>query len=258
MGIFSYIRCINKGNIKIRNMESIKHKKTCLYLRVSSVSQNLERQQTDKDDYEFCLEDKCSGTIPIFEREKGRLLKVMIEEGSINEIHIHSIDRSSRNLKSLLDFIDFSHAHGVSIFIKNLGLRTLGEDGKTSYVVKMIISIMGSFAEIENEIRKERQKEGIEIAKIKGKYKNRIKRGKETPQRFLMKHSKAVDYLNMGMKGSEVIRLLDGKINKNTITKIRKYISNEIYDGIKGKEFVEGLKQQPVVSPMEFVDIMGD
>jgi len=239
-------------------MKSIKHKKTCLYLRVSSVSQNLGRQQTDKEDYEFCLEDKCSGTIPIFEREKGRLLKVMIEEGSINEIHIHSIDRSSRNLKSLLEFIECCHSHGVCIYIKNLGMRTMDENGKTSYVITMIVSVMGAFSQVENEIRAERQREGIEIAKIKGKYKNRIKRGKETPQRFLMKHSKAVDYLKMGMKGSEVIRLLDGKINKNTITKIRKYISNEIYDGIKGKEFVEGLKQQPVVSPMEFVDIMGD
>jgi hypothetical protein len=55
-----------------------------------------------------------------------------------------------------------------------------------------------------------------------------------------------------------VIRLLDGKINKNTITKIRKYISNEIYDGIKGREYVEGLKQQPVVSSMEFADLMSD
>ena len=44
------------------------------------------------------------------------------------------------------------------------------------------------------------------------------------------------------MKGSEVIRLLDGKINKNTITKIRKYISNEIYDGIKGREYRGGIK----------------
>ena len=39
-----------------------------------------------------------------------------------------------------------------------------------------------------------------------------------------MKHSKAVNYLKKGMKGSEVIRLLDNKINKNTITKIKKHI----------------------------------
>lgn len=241
---------------------SKKFERTCLYLRVSSVSQNLERQQTDKDDYEFVLEDKCSGTIPIFERENGKLLKVMIEEGSINEVHIHSIDRSSRNLKSLLEFIEFCHSYGVSIFIKNLGLRTLGEDGKTSYVVKMIISIMGSFAEIENEIRRERQMEGIEIAKIKGKYKNRIPRGVETPKRFLMKHSKAVDYLRMGMKGSEVIRLLDGNINKNTITKIKKMMKKHMKETsteIMNKRKVEEWKKGEVYNELgstEFVDLI--
>ena len=55
----------------------------------------------------------------------------------------------------------------------------------------------------------DRQRECISIAKIKGAYDNRTPRGKETPHRFLMKHSKAVEYLKRGMKGSEVVRLLD-------------------------------------------------
>ena len=152
----------------------------------------------------------------------------MIDEGKVDYIHIHQIDRCARNLKSLLEFIEYTTERGVNVFFKKEGLNTLGEDGKTSYMVKLMISIMGAFGEVENEIRRERQMEGIEIAKIKGKYKNRIKRGKETPQRFLMKHSKAVDYLKKGMKGSEVIRLLDGKINKNTITKIKKHIYSEV------------------------------
>lgn len=91
-------------------------------------------------------------------------------------------------------------------------------------MVKMMISVMGAFAEVENEIRKERQAEGIRIAIADGRYDNRTKRGKETPKRFLMKHSKTVEYLRRGMKGSEVIRLLDNKINKNTITKLKKFI----------------------------------
>lgn len=245
-------------------MSNIKYPNVVLYSRVSSIQQNLSRQLTEQEEYEYTLEDKCSGTIPIFEREKGRLLRVMIEEGKVKEVHIHSIDRSARNLKSLLDFIDFSHSYGVSIFIKNLGLRTLGEDGKTSYVVKMIISIMGSFAEIENEIRKERQMEGIEIAKIKGRYQNRTPRGKETPKQFLMKHSKAVDYLRMGMKGSEVIRLLDGNINKNTITKIKKYMKKEMKNtsiDIMNQKKVQEWKEGNVYNELgssEFVDLMRD
>ena len=204
-----------------------------LYVRCSTIEQKTDRQTTDygvslKDNFEYFLEDKESGSVPIFERKNGKLLKVMIDEGKVDYIHIHQIDRCARNLKSLLEFIEYTTERGVNVFFKKEGLNTLGEDGKTSYMVKLMISIMGAFGEVENEIRRERQMEGIEIAKIKGKYKNRIKRGKETPQRFLMKHSKAVDYLKKGMKGSEVIRLLDGKINKNTITKIKKHIYSEV------------------------------
>ena len=151
----------------------------------------------------------------------------MIDEGTINHIHIHQIDRCARNLKSLLEFIEYTSERGVNVHFKKEGINTLGEDGKPSYMINMMISIMGAFAQVENEIRAERQKEGIRIAQIKGKYNNRIPRGKETPQRFLMKHSRAVEYLKMGMKGSEVIRLLDGNINKNTITKIKKHIHLE-------------------------------
>ncbi|MGB1449345.1 MAG: recombinase family protein [Flavobacteriaceae bacterium] len=203
-----------------------------LYVRCSTAFQNTDRQSTDygvslKDNFQYFLEDKESGTIPIFERKNGKLLKVMIDEGTINHIHIHQIDRCARNLKSLLEFIEYTSERCVNVHFKKEGINTLGEDGKPSYMITMMISIMGAFAQVENEIRAERQKEGIRIAQIKGKYNNRTPRGKETPQRFLMKHSKAVEYLKVGMKGSEVIRLLDGNINKNTITKIKKHLHLE-------------------------------
>jgi DNA invertase Pin-like site-specific DNA recombinase len=205
-----------------------------LYVRCSTINQKTDRQSENdygkslKEDFQFFLEDKESGSVPIFERKNGKLMKVMIDGGRINHIHIHQIDRCARNLKSLLEFIEYTSERGVNVFFKKEGINTLGEDGKTSYMVKMMISVMGTFAEVENEIRKERQTEGIRIAIADGRYENRTKRGKETPQRFLMKHSKAVEYLRRGMKGSEVIRLLDNKINKNTITKIKKHLHLDI------------------------------
>jgi predicted site-specific integrase-resolvase len=48
-------------DIKIR-----KEKRTIRYNRVSSISQNLERQQKNNKLYTYVFEDKCSGTIPLF------------------------------------------------------------------------------------------------------------------------------------------------------------------------------------------------
>ena len=107
-----------------------------------------------------------------------------------------------------------------------------------NFLLKLFDIISSRVSNIDNKI-------------LKNKYSNR-------KGFIILSGASAVDYLKMGVKGSEVIRLLEGKINKNTITKIRKYISNEIYDGIRGKEFTDGLKQQPVESSSEFVDILMD
>jgi len=191
------------------------------YNRVSSINQNLDRQQKNNESYTYVFEDKCSGTTPIFERMYGVYLKEYVEQGKVDEISIHSIDRLARNLRDLLYVIEFFHSNNVSLYIENLGMRTL-VDGKMNYTIKMMVSVMGSFSEIENEIRRERQMEGIEIAKSLGKYKNRKKRGSESTMVFLEKYKKPLELLEKGYKGSEVCKICN--LNKNTITKIKKYI----------------------------------
>ena len=198
--------------------------KTLRYNRISSISQNLDRQQQNNEKYTFVFEDKCSGSIPLFDRKYGMYLKEYVEQGKVNEISIHSIDRLARNLRDLLNAIEFFNSNGVSLYIENLGMRTL-VDGKMNYTIKMMISILGSFGEIENEIRKERQMEGIEIAKNLGKYDNRKSRGRETIMAFLQKHKKAVELLEQGYKGSHVSKICN--LNKNTVSKIKKLIATK-------------------------------
>ncbi len=199
--------------------------KTLRYNRISSATQNLDRQQQNNEKYTYVFEDRCSGTIPLFDRKYGKYIKEYVEQNKIDEISCHSIDRLFRTLRNLLEVIDFFHSHGVSLYIENLGMRTL-VDGKMNYTIKMMISVMGSFSEIENEIRKERQMEGIEIAKSLGKYKNRKLRGKESTLDFLQKHKQAVDLLEQGYKGSHVCKICN--LNKNTISKIKRYLKPQL------------------------------
>ena len=58
------------------------------------------------------------------------------------------------------------------------------------------------------------------------------------------------------MKNIELAKL--GGVHFNTITKIRKIIGVEKMNKKQGEEFVKGLKQQPIVSSNEFVDLMMD
>jgi DNA invertase Pin-like site-specific DNA recombinase len=68
----------------------------------------------------------------------------------------------------------------------------------------------------------ENQRQGIEIAKLKGAYLGRKTGSKEDTLQFLTKpkNKKALEYLKKGYKSVEVAKLTD--LNINTITKIKK------------------------------------
>ena len=95
---------------------------------------------------------------------------------------------------------------------------------KESPISKMIISILGIVAEMERKQIKERQKEGIELAKLRGVYKGRAHGSKEDLRTFLSKPkiAKTIEYLKKGYKASEISKIVG--IHVNTITKVKKMV----------------------------------
>lgn len=201
-----------------------------LYVRISSLEQNLDRQLNNSNDYNYVIEDKCSGAIPFFEREGGRKIEKLISKNEITSLYVHQIDRLGRNLLDILNTINFFNKKGICIHIIQQGLKTLNDDGSENPIAKMTISILGVVAEMERNLIKERQKEGILIAKAKGTYKGRAKGSSVSNLDFLNKPKvkKAIDYLNNGMKGVEVSKLTGLHLNTiSKIVKIKKQVNGE-------------------------------
>ncbi|WNH10998.1 recombinase family protein [Thalassobellus suaedae] len=73
----------------------------------------------------------------------------------------------------MLNTISIFNSKKINIHFIQQGLQTLNEDGTENIISKMIISILGVVAEMEPNLIRERQKEGILIAKVKGVYKGR-------------------------------------------------------------------------------------
>ena len=86
-------------------------------------------------------------------------------QGHLDELIVHQIDRLGRNLLDILKTIAFFNTKKVNIEFKKQGLRTLNEDGSENDISKMVISILGVVAEMERKMIRERQLEGIAIAK---------------------------------------------------------------------------------------------
>ena len=155
-----------------------------LYCRVSTLDQKTDRQKVSEADYKIVIEDKCSGAIPFFDRDGGKQILKLIEKNALTSLFVLSIDRLGRDLRDIINTIHFFTEKGISIHFISQGLRTLDDNGKENPISKMMISILGVVGEMERTQIKERQIEGIKIAKLKGVYKGRVEGSKEDLLKF--------------------------------------------------------------------------
>lgn len=195
-----------------------------LYVRVSSFSQNSDRQLLVQNNYDLVVEDKVSGAVPFAERNGGMQVLSLLNKSAISNLLVWEIDRLGRDLADILHTIKLFTDNGVSIHFLNQNLSTLNTDGTINPVSNMIISILGSVSQMERNQIRERQLEGIKIAKAKGKYLGRKKGSKEPIEKFLLKHQKSIKYLRQGMSVRETAKLAG--VHFNTVAKVKKAIKS--------------------------------
>ena len=194
------------------------------YKRISSLGQCLDRQSIHDDKFDLIIEDKCSGTIPFFQRPNGSKILELSKRGLITSLHTISIDRLGRNLRDILNVIHELDSKNICIHFESQGLTTRDPNGKKNYVASLTIATLAVVAELEKTIQYERQMEGIRLAKLRSDkpYKGRLQGSKETIQKFLNKDKnlKALSLLRKGYKVCEVAKIL--QISPTTVTKVKK------------------------------------
>jgi len=137
------------------------------YIRVSTFDQNPERQlegvQVDR-----IFADKASGK----DVKRPQLEALMSFARAGDTVVVHSMDRLARNLDDLRRIVQTLTQRGVHIKFDKKHLCFTGED---SPMANLMLSVMGAFAEFERALIKERQREGIALAKQRGAYRGRKK-----------------------------------------------------------------------------------
>lgn len=175
------------------------------YARVSSQDQNLDRQlemfKSIKPDRIFT--DKASGKN--MDRLGFQDMLSYVRDG--DHLYVASMDRLARNLKDLLEVSELLQKKKVAThFLKeNLSLIPSGDQSPIS---KLLLSMMGAVAEFERALIRERQAEGIALAKTRGVYK-----GRSPVSATLI--SQAKEKIAMGVPISRVAKNL--KIGRTTI-----------------------------------------
>lgn len=134
------------------------------YIRVSSESQNTDRQLAEIQ-VDRTFTEKLSGKS--LSRPVLQEMVSFIRDG--DEVHVHSLDRLARNLQDLLKLTEQITAKGASLHFHKEGLSFKGDGADP--MAKLLLGVLGSFAEFERSLILERQREGIALAKAKGAYK---------------------------------------------------------------------------------------
>lgn len=137
------------------------------YIRVSTLDQNPDRQLEGVQVSKVFI-DKASGKDT--QRPQLEALLSYVREG--DTLVVHSMDRLARNLDDLRRMVQQLTGRGVRIEFVKESLTFTGED---SPMANLLLSVMGAFAEFERALIRERQREGISLAKQRGVYRGRKK-----------------------------------------------------------------------------------
>jgi DNA invertase Pin-like site-specific DNA recombinase len=142
--------------------------KKLAYIRVSSVDQNTDRQlesiKAQSPDKLFT--DKCSGK----DTKRPQLAALLSYAREGDTVLVHSLDRLGRNLDDLRKLVTDLNDRGVAVQFLKENLTFTGDDDSLS---ELLFNMLGSFAEFERSLIRERQREGIALAKKAGVYRGR-------------------------------------------------------------------------------------
>jgi DNA invertase Pin-like site-specific DNA recombinase len=135
------------------------------YIRVSSSDQNTARQ-LDGIELERTFTDQCSGK----DAQRPQLQAALDYLRDGDELVVHSMDRLARNVEDMRRLVRELTEKGISVrFIKE-NMTFTGDDSPMN---QLMLTLLGAFAEFERSMIRERQREGIAIAKAKGAFKGR-------------------------------------------------------------------------------------
>ena len=168
------------------------------YIRVSSADQNTARQ-LESLELDQVFIDKVSGAT----RDRPQLEAMIKYVRKGDTLMVHSMDRLGRSQRDLINLIHELKDKGVALHFIQDNLRL--DPDKPCPRSEAFVGMLSTMAQFERSLSKERQKEGIVIAKTEGKYKAVGRKPAMKPDTI----SKARELIEIGVPKAQVARALN-------------------------------------------------
>ena len=140
------------------------------YARVSTKEQNLDRQLESLNYVSKVFSDKISGQS--VERPQIQAMLDYLREGDI--VIVTELDRLGRNNKDLTEIMNAIQQKGATLEVLNLpSMNGIEDENLRQLINNLVVELYKYQAESERKRIKERQAQGIELAKKKGRFTGR-------------------------------------------------------------------------------------
>jgi len=208
-------------------------KRVIHFIRKSTIGQELDHQENLLNDTSKqngwniveVIRETISGTKKNVDRKGIVRLQEVVSQGGVDLVVVWEISRISRSPRDFHNLLSFLHERGVGLYIKNLNLFTLTDDGKENHITSLILTLMSEISKMETLTLRERVKVSLNNLKQQGVILGRPIGTKEDEPQLLKKYPEVVKYIGMGLSIREVSKLT--KVSINTTNKISKIVRRE-------------------------------
>ena len=206
-------------------------KKVCIYARVSTQSQDYQRQLSElreyatRMNYEIVKEfsEKISGAKAIAERQALTELLEYAAANRIDKVLVYECSRISRRAIDFLQVIEQLTQMKVSVYILQNGLETLMADGSVNPIAQLVLGIIGQFNSMERSLIRSRMSSGYNHFRSNGGKVGRKEGYKKSDEQMKEQYSKELSLLKKGLSLRNIQAITGTSVN--TLRKLKVIIS---------------------------------
>ena len=207
----------------------VTNKKTTavIYARVSTNSQDYERQLNDLREYAGRMgyvvvkeyAEKISGAKKVAEREAMTDLLSFVEANHIDKVLIYECSRLSRRVADFVNIVDKLNELNTSLYIHQNGLETLQADGKINPIAQLVIGMLAQFNSMERSLIRSRMESGYNNYRSNGGVVGRKIGYRKSDEAMKDEYKEEIRLLRKGLSLRNVQKISGTSIN--TLRKIK-------------------------------------
>jgi DNA invertase Pin-like site-specific DNA recombinase len=192
------------------------------YNRVSTIGQSGDRFSADNEKYDLVLLDKVSGTVPFMEREKGKEIVKLVEDGKVTDIVVEELSRLGRHVGDVYATLQWLDSKGINVVVRNMGNMQSRPNNEKNKYFDFVTSMLNSLYSMELENIKERTMAGRMVYVQAGGKLGRPTGSTENEKQFINKNKsrEILKYLNKNRTIREISKITS--TSNKTIIKVRR------------------------------------